>query len=63
MVNRTGTLFNYGCGEDGLQPSYQEYDQDGASSLYNNTNQQEEYIDEENEALNEKGRDDLKDLY
>ena len=31
--------------------------------MYSNTNQQEEYIDEETEALNEKGRDDLKDLY
>ena len=63
MVKRTGTLLNYAWGEDGLQASYQECDQDGASSLYNNTNQQEEQVDEENEALNEKGRDDIKDLY
>ena len=24
-INRTGTLFNYAWGEDGLPPSYQEY--------------------------------------
>ena len=33
----------------GLPPSYQEYDHDRASSLYSNTNQKEEYIDEETE--------------
>ena len=85
MINRSSTLLNYAWGEDGSQPSYQEYgeasakpfhgrtkshDHVRASSLYSNTNQQEEYIDqascfvdEETEALNEKGRDDLKDLY
>ena len=31
--------------------------------MYSNTNQHEEYIDEETQALSEKGRDDLKDLY
>ena len=43
--------------------SYQEYKQDRASSLYGNTHQLEEYIDEGTEALNKKGRDDLNDLY
>ena len=37
-------------GEDTSPPSYQECEQ-------------EEYIDEETEALNKKGRDDLNDLY
>ena len=63
MINRTGTFLNYAWGDDGSQPSSQEYDQDEASSLYSNANQQEVYIDEETEALNEKGRDVLKDLY
>ena len=62
MINRTGALFNYAWGEDGSPPSYQECEQDRASFLYSNTNQQEEYIDEEAEALNKKGRDVLKDL-
>ena len=62
MINRTGSLLNYAWGEDGSPPSYQEYDEERASSLYIDTNQQEKYIDEETEALNEKGRDDLKDL-
>ena len=31
--------------------------------MHSNTNQQEEYIDEETEALNEEGRDDLDALY
>ena len=72
MINRAGPLFNYGWGEDGTSsirepasqmrrhgppPSYQEYDEAG------NTNQQEEYIDEETEVLNKKGRDDLNDVY
>ena len=39
------------------------HEQDSASSLYSNTQQLEEYIDEETEALNKKGEDDLKDLY
>ena len=62
-INRTGTLLNYACGEDGSPPSYQEYEQDRASALNNNTRQLEENIDEETEALNKKGRDDLNDLY
>ena len=63
MINRTGTLLNYALGEDGSPPSYQEYKQDRASALYSNTRQLEEYIDEETEALNKKGRDYLNDLY
>ena len=95
MINRTGTLFNYAWGEDGLPPSYQEYGEASAKpfgvprteSVHgwtksheqdSNACQQEEYIDqgsclrnqgwspfvdEDREALNEKGRDDLKDLY
>ena len=63
MINRMGALLNYAYGEDGSPPSYQEYEQDRASSPYINTRQLEEYIDEETENLNEKGRDDLKDLY
>ena len=92
MIIRTDTLLNHAWGEDGSPPSYQEngesaakpfhgctkfHHQHGVSSLYNNTNQQEEYIyqgsclgnqgrspfvDEDSEALNEKGRDNLKDL-
>ena len=57
MINRTGALFNYAWSEDGSPPSYQDCEQ-------------EEYIDqgsciidEETEALNKKGRDDLNDLY
>ena len=72
MINRTFTLFNYAWGEDGEawskthgpRPSYQEYDE------ASNINQQEKYIDqgscfidEETEALNKKGRDDLNDLH
>ena len=49
LINRTGTLLNYAWGEDGLSPSYQQYDQDRAFSLYSKTNQQEEYINEETE--------------
>ena len=79
MLTRTGSLFNYAWGENGLPtmlrhgtsfilrhelpPSYQEYEQDRASSLYSNSNQQEEYIDEDTEALNKKARYDLNDLY
>ena len=51
-------------------PSYHEYEQDRASSLFSNTRSetrqlliQEEYFDEETEAPNKKGRDDLNDLY
>ena len=68
MINRTGTLFNYFWGEASAEPhessppSYQEYEQDRASSLYCNNHQLEEYIDEETEALNEKGKAGLKDL-
>ena len=62
LINRTGTLLNYAWGEVGSPSSNQEYDEERASSLYSNTNQQEEYFDEETEALNKKGRDDLKDL-
>ena len=40
MINRTGTLFNYACGEDRPPPSYQEYDE------ASDTNQKEEYIDD-----------------
>ena len=87
MINRTGTLFNYAWGEDGLPPSYQEHGEASAKLFHgwtksyeqdSNASQQEEYIDqgiclrnqgrspfvdEDSEALNEKGRDDLKDLY
>ena len=55
MINITGALFNYCWGES--SPLYQEYD------VASNTNQQEEYIVEETEVLNKKGRDDLNDLY
>ena len=50
MINRTGALFNHAFGE--APTSYQECDE------ASNTNQQEDYIDEETEALNKKGRDD-----
>ena len=63
MINGTGILLNYAWGEDGSPPSYQEYEQDRASSPYSNTRQLEEYTDEETEALNKKGRDCLNDLY
>ena len=46
MINGTGSLRNYAWGEDGSPPSYQEYEQDRASSLYSNTLQQKEYIDD-----------------
>ena len=62
MINRTGTLFNYAWGEDGLSPSYQEFEQDRASFLYSYTHQLKEYNDEETGAITKKGRDDLKDL-
>ena len=63
MINTTDALLNYAYGEDWSPPSYQEYEQDRASIPCFNTSQLEEYIDEETEALNEKGRDHLKDLY
>ena len=50
MINRTGTILNYAWGDDGLPPSHQENDENRASSLYSNTNQQEEYIEEETET-------------
>ena len=46
MINRTVTLLNFAFGEDGTSPvyileasppSYHEYEQDRASSLYSNT--------------------------
>ena len=46
IVNRTGTLLNFAYGEDGTSPvynhespppSYHDYEQDRASSLYSNT--------------------------
>ena len=63
MINRMGALLNYAYGEDGSPPSYQEYEHYGASLPYSNTHQLKEYIDEETEALNKKGGDDLKNLY
>ena len=56
VINRTGTLCNYAWGEapaephESSPPSYQKYEQYRAS-LYSNTHQLEEYIDEETEAL------------
>ena len=79
MINRTGTFLNFAYGEDGdslvynhesSSPSYHAYEQDRASSVFSKTRSvtrqqiiQVEYIDEDTEALNKKGRDDLKDFY
>ena len=62
MINRTGTLYNYAWGEDGPPPSYQECDQDSLSSKSIQPDK-DEYFNEDTEALNKKGRDDLNDLY
>ena len=63
--DETSTVYN----QESSPPSNHEYEQDRASSLYSNTRSetrqlliQEEYIDEEIEALNKNGRDDLNDL-
>ena len=51
MINKMGTLLNFAYGEEVDQKFELEHEPDQAI--------QEEYIDEETEALNEKGRDDL----
>ena len=61
MINRTGALLNYGFGSP---PSYQEIEQDGLSSKSIQLDEYEcEYIDEDTEALNKRGRDNLNNLY
>ena len=78
VIKRTGSLLNFAYGEDRTSPVYNhnsspplyhEYEQDIDFSLYSNTrsetrqlHMQEGYIDEETEALNKNGRDDLNDL-
>ena len=62
MINRTGALLNYGLGEEGSSPAYQECEQDSLSSKSIQLDEYE-YIDEDTEALNKKGRDDLSNLY
>ena len=65
MLKRTTSLVNSAYGEE----------HDGTSSIYNHGTssnhcaspkywaKQEDYMDEQNEALNKNGRDDLNDLY
>ena len=57
MINRAGTLLNYGFGSP---PSFQEIEQ---YSLSSKSIQLDEYTDEDTEALNKRGRDNLNNLY
>ena len=62
VINRTGALLNYGLGEEGSPPSYEECEQDSLSSKSIQLDEYE-YIDENTEALNKRGRDNLNNLY
>ena len=57
MINRTGALLNYGLGEERSPTSYQEYEHE--EYIYQGSC----FIDEETEALNKRGRDNLNNLY
>ena len=62
MINKTGALLNYGLREERSPPQYQECEQDSLSRKSIQLDEHE-YIDEDTDALNKKGRDDLKNLY
>ena len=69
MLNRTTLLVNFAYGTKSMHNHGTESmpcngeEHDGTSLIYNYWAKQEEYIDEETEALNEKGRGDLSELY
>ena len=57
MIHRTGTLFNYAWVAEMSPPSYQECEQE------EKIDQGSCFIDEETEAPNKKGRDEINDQY
>ena len=68
LINRTNTLpsFAYGTesmlADQGQRPLHNGEQHDGTSSIYKYWAIHEEYMDEETEAFNKKGRDDLSEL-
>ena len=60
LKNRTNTLASFAYGTEPISETASQMDNHGADS--NCLDIQEEYMDEETEGLNEKGKNDLLDL-